>query len=616
MGNLRFIFRNAYKLFGKITQRHSFSRKDLRILCYCTLPQKYSYTNLIDLYDDEKDNVIAFTSKVSNLVRKNKPEEAIGLFKTVFMSDRRPNYVTVLSLARAFGAFNCLELIKMVHGLVIKMGFESEVIVLTPILGFYCDHDMAVGWKLFEKILNKDVVLWSAMVAVCVKSGQFIEAIELFREMQCHGVKPNHVSVVNMLPACAYICDGFSLGKQIHAFSIRRLLISFTNVQNSLIDMYAKCKNLRAAIRVFDGNWKKDLISWRIMIRSCIENDCTRKALGFFSLMQSCCFEPDETIIGDILASLLQLEETKFGLSFHCYIIKKGFLNFAFLGTALLQLYGRFGQLDMARNLFDQLSLKDVIAWTVMISVYAQGGQPHNALSTFKQMQLKNEKPNEFTFVGLLLACSSVGVQELGESIHSHLIKVGYTSNAYLTSALIDLYCKYGRIKQGKALFNDISKKDLICWSSMIKGYGMNGYGDEALETFSNMLDSGVMPNDVVFISVLSACSYCGLEYEGWSWFHSMKEKYNVTPKLAHYACMVDLLSHQGKFEKAFEFVSKMPVKPDKRIWGALLSGCRSTCGSTEIAEFVVEQLTTLDPQNSSYRKILSDMYAEEYMAL
>ncbi|KAJ0112140.1 hypothetical protein Patl1_00448 [Pistacia atlantica] len=254
--------------------------------------------------------------------------------------------------------------------------------------------------------------------------------------------------------------------------------------------MYAKCKDLGASIRVFDGNWKKNLISWRIMIRSCVENDCTRKALGFFSLMQFRCFEPDETMIGHILVALLQLEETTFGLSFHCYILKKGFLNFSFLGTSLLHMYAKFGELGMARNLFDQLIHKDLIAWSAMISVYAQGGQPYNALTTFKQMQLKNEKPNEFTFVSLLLACSSVGAQELGES---------------------------------------------------------------------------------------------------WSWFHSMKEKYDITPKLSHYACMVDLLSHQGKVEEALEFVKKMPVKPDKRIWGTLISGCRLVRGSIEIAEYVVE---------------------------
>ncbi|KAK4848408.1 hypothetical protein QYF36_012625 [Acer negundo] len=433
----------------------------------------------------------------------------------MLLSDQKPNYVTVLSVSRAFGALNCEELIKMVHGFVTKMGFESEVAVLTSVLGFYWNHDIRVARKLFVEISSKDVVLWSAMVAAFVKNEQYMEAVEYFREMQHNGVKPNHVSVVSILPACSYVSGGLSLGKVIHGFSIKRVFISFTNVQNSLVDMYAKCGNLEASIGVFNGIWKKDLISWRTVIHGCIVNEGARKALSIFSLMQSCCFEPDETILRDTIMALLQAKETKVGQSFHCYIMKKGFLDFTFIGTALLHMYAKFGDVGTARDLFDQLNHKDLIAWSAMISIYAQGGQPYNALNTFKQMQSKNEKPNEFTFGGLLQACSSMEAQEFGESIHAHLIKAGYLSNTHLTSALIDLYCKFGTIKQGKALFDELATKDLICWSSMIKGYGVNGYGDEALKIFSKMLDCGVMPNDVVFISVLSACSQCGLEYEG-----------------------------------------------------------------------------------------------------
>lgn len=146
----------------------------------------------------------------------------------------------------------------------------------------------------------------------------------------------------------------------------------------------------------------------------------------------------------------------------------------------------------------------------------------------------------------------------------------------------------------------------------MINGYGLNGYGIEALETFSNMLDCGIKPNGVVFLSVLSACSHCGIEYDGWNWFYFMKEKYGITPTLAHYACMVDLLSRQGNIEQALDFVKKMPMEPDKRIWGALLAGCRLGPCAIEIVEFVVEQLATLDPQNRNYYMILLDLYAEE----
>lgn len=147
----------------------------------------------------------------------------------------------------------------------------------------------------------------------------------------------------------------------------------------------------------------------------------------------------------------------------------------------------------------------------------------------------------------------------------------------------------------------------------MINGYGLNGCGDEALETFSEILAWGVKPNEVVFISVLSACSHCGLEHEGWNYFSSTEQKCGIIPKRpAHHACMVDLLTRRGNVEGALQFVNKMPVEPDKRNWGALLAGCRSTHGSIEIAELVAERFVGLDQQNTSYYMILSNLYADQ----
>ncbi|KAF2315308.1 hypothetical protein GH714_038786 [Hevea brasiliensis] len=292
-----------------------------------------------------------------------------------------------------------------------------------------------------------------------------------------------------------------------------------------------------------------------------------REGLNIFLKMQCSSIEPDEIIIRDTILASLQANELKFGVGLHAYIEKNGFLAFISVGTSLLQMYGKYGKFGSARMVFDQLTHKDLIAWSAIISVYTRGGQPHDALSAFKQMQSINEKPNEVTFVGVLQACTALGAQELGESIHGFVTKAGI-------------------------------------W--------VNGCGFEALETFSNMLNCGVKPNDTVFLSVLSTCSQCGLENEGCKWFYSMQEKHGITPKLAHYACMVDLLSRQGNIEEALKFVKEMPVVPDKRIWGALLAGCRSKQdGSIEVAEFVVQQLSALDPENTSCYETLLDLYAE-----
>ncbi|GLT79641.1 hypothetical protein SLA2020_511230 [Shorea laevis] len=173
---------------------------------------------------------------------------------------------------------------------------------------------------------------------------------------------------------------------------------------------------------------------------------------------------PDEQIVRDMIVVLLQAQEIDVGMAFHCYLLKSGLLASVSVGTALLQMYSKYDQVGLARNVFDHLNNKDVIAWSAMILAYAQGGQPFKSVDAFKEMLLMNEKPNPFIFVSLLQASSLMASQELGQSIHGYAIKVGYSLNAYLISGLIDLYCKFGKVKQGKVLFDEIPVKDVTCW--------------------------------------------------------------------------------------------------------------------------------------------------------
>lgn len=559
----------------------------------------------------DRDDTVCWTSKISYLVRKKQSQEAIGEFKMMLFNEIRPNYITILSVIRGIGELDMENMTREIHCFAIKIGLETDISVATALIGIYSVQDLVIVRKLFDKIPNKDVILLSAVVSACAKRGYPVEAFDLFREMQFFSICPNYVTIISVLPACANL-GALSCGKEIHGFSIKRPFCSLTTVQNSLVDMYAKCGNLKNSIQVFNGILKKDIVSWKTMIRGCITNDCPIKALTYFSQMRTYSFQLDETIIGDMVGVTLEADEPQWGLTFHSLLLKKGFLAFVSIGTSLLQMYAKFGIVGSARILFDQLIYKDLIAWSSMISVYAQSENPFNALDIFKQMQSANEKPNEITFVSLLQAFASMRAQELGEIIQAHVTKSGHLSNPFLSSSLIDLYCKVGRINEGKCLFNQIPIKDLICWSSMINGYGINGYGNDALATFSRMLNCGIKPNEVTFVSVLSACSHCGLEYEGWSLFYSMEENYHIIPKLAHYACMVDLLSRRGNVEEALKFVDKMPLEPDKRIWGAILAGCRLTRGSLKIAEFVAKRLIELDKENPSYYVILSNLYAEE----
>lgn len=120
--------------------------------------------------------------------------------------------------------------------------------------------------------------------------------------------------------------------------------------------------------------------------------------------MQVSCFGPDEKIVAELIVAIIEADEHKFGIAFHCFLLKNGFLAFVSIETALLQMYAKFGDLVSSMFVFDQLHRKDYISWSAMISAHAHSEHPYNALDTFKKMQSTDELPNEITFVSLLQA--------------------------------------------------------------------------------------------------------------------------------------------------------------------------------------------------------------------
>ncbi|XP_073027319.1 pentatricopeptide repeat-containing protein DOT4, chloroplastic-like [Primulina eburnea] len=570
--------------------------------------------NLVDPFEyfNENDVPKSWASKISSLVRENQPREAIRVFKSILVNRRSSNFVTVLSVIKAVGLIRSKDMVFGIHGYAIKVGcIDSEVSVVTALVGVYSSFDMGNAWKLFNQTANRDVVLWSAMVSACVSNGEYLEAFKLLKEMVFFGVQPNHVTVASILPVCAGL-GALNIGKEIHDHCIKKVFYTNTVFQNSLLGMYSRCGDLKAALLVFNDMQNKDIVSWRIVIHGCVENDSPRQALELFLKFRCSSFEKvDEFIILEVIGAYSELVENFIRNGFHSLVLKTGFTGFVFVVTELLRVYAKFGYIESARSLFDQLDRKDLIAWSAMISVYAQSSRPNDAFDLLRQMQLANQKPNEFSYVSLLQACISINAIEIGESIQAQIIKDGYSNNTFIMSSLIDMYCRFGKVRQGESIFSENFTNDFMCWSSMINGYAINGCGEEVLECFSNMLSLGIEPNDIIFISVLSSCSHSGLEYEGWNWFYAMEETYGIRPNLAHYACMVDMLSRQGNVEEALEFVYKMPIQPDKRIWGALLAGVQNTRGNIDILELVVEKLNSLDPENTSYLVVLSNLYAE-----
>lgn len=255
-------------------------------------------------------------------------------------------------------------------------------------------------------------------------------------------------------------------------------------------------------------------------------------------------------------------------------------------------------------NVFNCMDKSDVVTWTAMIHSLAHLGMAHSALAYFREMQILRIQNDQTTLSTVLPVCDL----KTGKQIHAHIYRNGFTSVIAVHNALIHMYSKNGCNTIAYSVFVNMEGRDVVSWNAMIGGFGMNGFGQAALDLLQEMRHSGVCPNSLTFTSVLSACSHSGLVGKGLQIFHKMNREFGFEPRTEHFACVVDLLARAGQLDDAVEFINRMPEKPDKCVWGAVLSASRAH-QNVCIGVLAAENLVQLEPNNAGNYVTLSNMY-------
>ncbi|KAK1326751.1 Pentatricopeptide repeat-containing protein [Acorus calamus] len=213
------------------------------------------------------------------------------------------------------------------------------------------------------------------------------------------------------------------------------------------------------------------------------------------------------------------------------------------------------------------------------------------------------------TVSSALSACANLTALHFGKEIHGFMIKGGISSDHYSESALIDMYAKCGNVVSSRHVFDLMHGRNEVSWNSIISAYGNYGLIEDATNLLEEMEKEEFKPDHITFLAMISACSHAGLVKDGLRYFRIMTEGCKIAARMEHYACMVDLLGRAGQLNEAMSFITSMPFKPDAGIWGALLGACR-VHGNVELAEIASKHLFELDPQNSGYYVLMSNINA------
>ncbi|ONK72226.1 uncharacterized protein A4U43_C04F17150 [Asparagus officinalis] len=332
-----------------------------------------------------------------------------------------------------------LNRLKQIHAQLITTGFIHHSPSLTKLLSLSQSSSLAYASMLFNNTPHKaDIILLNTILRGFVNHNFPELAIKTYTEMiQDYDISPDRFTFPSLLKACTQdpvLTNGRSLHSQILKLGLETDLYT----QTALIAMYSAYRDSSSSRKVFDRmEQKKNEIAWTSMINGYARNGSPREALQLFFLMkQEQGLVIDEVTMASAVSACGELRDLNYGKRLHYEIKKSGMRICVVLGTALVDMYSKCGELDLAREIFDMIhdDDKNVVSWSAMISGYSQNNQGNEALRLFKEMVSNSgHKPNEITMMAALSACGQTGDLnlgkvynnvELGEEAAKHLLEI------------------------------------------------------------------------------------------------------------------------------------------------------------------------------------------------
>ncbi|GFS29089.1 pentatricopeptide repeat (PPR) superfamily protein [Actinidia rufa] len=450
-------------------------------------------------------NEVSFTAMIGMLAESYQVEEAFSMFRSMIRTGIRIDCVSlssVLGVCASGGAgefcdssetygFPSYMHGQQIHGLTVKLGFERDLHLINSLLDMYVKKgDMDNAEIIFSYLPEMSVVSWNIMIGGYgqrhqtdkaveymrrmqiqgySQSENYKEAIRLFREMQFRGVQPDRTALAIVLSSCAGM--GFlEGGKQVHAASVRAMFHTDVYVASGLIGMYSKCNKIEMAICSFDRLPEMDIVCWNSMIAGLSLNYLEKEAFTLFKQMLGKGMLSNQFSYTMILSCCAKLSSLYQGRQIHAHIEKDGYVNDVFVGSSLINMYSKCGDVDRARQYFDEMPCKNIVTWNEMIHGYAQHGCGDEAVTLYEDMIESGQEPDGITFVAVLMACSHSGLVDMGTRIFNSMqLEHGVEPLLDHYTCVVDALGRAGRFDEAEVLIDNMPyKDDPIIWEVLL----------------------------------------------------------------------------------------------------------------------------------------------------
>ncbi|KAL8215176.1 hypothetical protein R6Q57_004625 [Mikania cordata] len=399
----------------------------------------------------------------------------------------------------------------------------------------------------------------------------FDEAFQVFeRLMHFSFLKPDGYTYPSVLKACSGL--GFAnFGRMVHSHLVKNGFIKDVVVTSSLLGMYAKCGKFEFAVQVFDEMHERDVACWNTVI-SCYHHDGQyEEALSLFGKMKDHGFAPDSVSFTTAISVCAKLMNHERGKEIHDEAVRNGFVSDRFVQAALVDMYGKCGCLEMAIQVFGEISFKNLVSWNSMIAAYSIKGDSKSCVHLLSRMDTEQIKPNSTTLSSSLMACSKSANLKHGKFIHGYIIK-NIKPDTFIYTSLLDMYFKCGATSSAEYVFKKMLKTNVVEWNSMISGYVAIGLYLEAIGIYNDMIAAHIEPDYITVTSILAACSQLGALEQG-------KEIHNtiISGKFESneivMGALLDMYTKCGVVDEAEQVFNQLPER-DLFSWTTMITAC------------------------------------------
>lgn len=468
---------------------------------------------------------------------------------------------------------------QQVHALLLKTSLLHRPPVLCRLISCLSGEPNGVHYarKLFDRCegSRRSTFVYNTMIKAYARSPDPEQALLLYGRMvgEDQNLFPDQFTFTFLLAACAKL-RAVSEGRQTHAKMVKSAPETVgTHAKNSLMAFYAKVGGCGSPdlFRLFDDISHPDVVSWNTLLDGLAKLGDLKSARKVFVRM------PRRDVVS---------------------------------WTTMLVVCAEAGLLDEACRLFDEMPVRNVVSWSAIICGFARQGFYKEALLLFQELQRSGIEADNVILTTLLSASANLGSLEHGRWLHGYVKKQRMAMDAHLSTALVDMYAKSGRLDLAREIFRNTTHQNAVfLWNAMLGGLAMHSRGMETVKLFLEMIESGIQPNEISFICVLSACSHSRLIDNGLQILCILLKDPRVTLTSKHYGCLVDLLARAGLLSEAKTVIQKMQVEADGDALRALLSAS-VLHGDVSCGECVGRLLLELEPGNDENYILLSNLYA------